>query len=213
MKWVNQRILLPLLVLLFFIPAFFVRAQSQYPKTIDALQERYTFEIEAVQEFLAYAQKALSEDYPNIAYLFIALATSESVHARNFKRLLCDLGFEVKEIAKPEFEVSSTKKNLNHAATVEIEEIDQEYPRVIEHIRPERHEAAIQDITYAWRLLKKVLSGTGIFFGMLAKKIEKTDVRFFVCQRCGSTLTALTEDTCPICKGPVAGYKEVERIK
>jgi hypothetical protein len=111
MKWVNQRILLPLLVLLFFIPAFFVRAQSQYPKTIDALQERYTFEIEAVQEFLAYAQKALSEDYPNIAYLFIALATSESVHARNFKRLLCDLGFEVKEIAKPEFEVSSTRRS------------------------------------------------------------------------------------------------------
>ena len=220
MKWLNQKILLPLFVLLFFIPAFFVGAQSKYPRTVNALQERYEDEIHGIHKYLAYAQEALSEDYPNIAYLFVALAASESVHARNFKRLLCDLDVEVKEIPKPEFKVSSTKKNLNHAATVEIEEIDREYPRLIEHMGPEKHEAAIRNIRYAWQaeeqhrdLLKKVLSGTGIFFGVLAKKIEKTDVQFFVCQRCGSTLTALPEDTCPICKGPVAGYKEVERIK
>jgi rubrerythrin len=220
MRWLKQKTLLPLLVLLFLIPAFFVRAQSKYPKTIDALQERYGDEVHGIHEYLACARKALSEDYPNIAYLFVGLSASESVHARNFKKLLSDLGVEVKEIPKPDFKVSSTKENLRHAATLEIEEIDREYPRVIEHIKPERHEAAIQDITYAWRaekqhldLLKKVLSGTGIFFGMLAREIEKTDVRFFVCQRCGSTLTELPKDRCPICKGPVAGYKEVERIR
>ena len=220
MKWLNQKTLLPLLVHLFLIPAVFVGAQSKYPKTIDALHERYGDEIHGVHEYLAYAKKALSEDYPNIAYLFVGFAASESVHARNFKRLLCDLGVEVKEIPEPEFKVSSTKENLRYATTLEIEEIDREYPRVIENIKPEKQEAAIQDIIYAWKaekqhldLLKKVLSGTGIFFGMLAKKIEKTDVRFFVCQRCGSTLTELPKDRCPICKGPVAGYKEVERIK
>jgi rubrerythrin len=81
-------------------------------------------------------------------------------------------------------------------------------------------EAAIRNIKYAWQaeeqhrdLLKKVLSGTGIFFGVLAKKIEKADVQFFVCQRCGSTLIELPEDVCPICKSPVAVYKELERIK
>ena len=198
--------------------ASFVYAQSKYPKTISALQERYSDEIHGVQEYLAYAQKALSEGYPNIAYLFTALAVAESVHASNFKKLLSDLGVQVKEIPKPEFKVSSTKGNLNYAATVEIEEIDHKYPRLIEDIRPEKHEAAIQDITYAWKaekqhldLLKKVLSRTGIFFGELAKKIEKTDVQFFVCQRWGSTLTELRRDMCPICKGPVAQYKEVER--
>jgi len=187
MKWLNQKIVLPLLVLLFFIPVFCVGAQSKYPKTVDVLQERYGDEIHGVHKYLAYAQEALSEDYPNIAYLFVALAASESVHARNFKRLLCDLDVEVKEIPKPEFKVSSTKENLNHAATVEIEEIDREYPRLIEHIGPEKHEAAIRNIKYAWQaeeqhrdLLKKVLSGTGIFFGVLAKKIGKTDVQFFV---------------------------------
>lgn len=220
MSWAGQKILLYLLVLLFFIPAFFVGAQSKYPKTVYALQERYTDEIHAVHKYLACAQKALSEDYPHIAYLFVSFAASESVHARNFKGLLCDLGVEVKEIPKPEIEVSSTKENLRYATTLEIEEIDREYPRVIENIKPEKHEAAIRDITYAWKaekqhldLLKKVLSGTGIFFGMLAREIEKADVQFFVCQRCGSTLTELPRDVCPICKGPVARYREMERVK
>jgi len=220
MKWFNQKTLLPLLVLLFLIPAFFVGAQFKYPKTIYVLQERYADEMHAVHKYLAYAQQGLSEDYPNIAYLFVGLSASESVHARNFKKLLSDLGVEVKEIPKPDFKASSTKENLRHATTVEIEEIDREYPRLIEHIGPEKHEAAIRNIRYAWQaeeqhrdLLKKVLSGTGIFFGVLAKRIEKTDVQFFVCQRCGSILTELPEDRCPICKGPVAGYKEVERIR
>jgi rubrerythrin len=220
MKWLNQNIVLSLFVLLSFTPAFFVDAQSKCPRTVNALQERYGDEIHGVHTYLAYAREALSEDYSNIAYLFVALAASESVHARNFKGLLCDLDVEVKEIPKPEFKVSSTKKNLSHAATVEIEEIDREYPRLIEHIGPEKHEAAIRNIRYAWQaeeqhrdLLKKVLSGTGIFFGVLAKTIEKTDVQFFVCQRCGSTLTELPEDTCPICKGSVARYEEVERIR
>lgn len=103
---------------------------------------------------------------------------------------------------------------------VEIEEIDHEYPRLTEDMKPEKHQAAIRNITYAWQaekqhrdLLKKVLSGTGIFFGVLAKKIERTNVQFSVCQRGGSTLTELPKDRCPICGAPFAQYREVERIK
>jgi rubrerythrin len=220
MKWPGKKIFLLPFILLFLLPAFFGGAQSKYPKTVYTLQERYRDEVHAVHKYLAYAQQALSEDYPNIAYLFVTFAASESVHARNFKRLLSDLGVQVKEIPIPEFKVSSTKENLNDAATLEIEEINREYPRLIEHMKPENHEPAIRDITYAWKaeeqhhdLMEKVLSGTGIFFGLLAKKIEKTDVRFFVCQRCGSTVTVLPRDVCPICKSPVASYKEVEKIK
>ena len=61
---------------------------------------------------MAYAEKANLENYPNIANLFVTLATSESIHARNFKTLLSQLGVEVKEIRKTKIEVSSTKKNL-----------------------------------------------------------------------------------------------------
>jgi len=174
-----------IIILLFFISAPLVDAQSKYSKTISALQNRYIDEIHTFNKYSAYFHKALSEDYPNIAYLFVALAASESIHARNFKRLLTDLGVQIKEIPIPEFQVSSTKKNLNNAATVEIEEIKREYPRLIDHMKPEDHEAAIRNMKYAWNaeeqhhdLMKKVLSGTGIFFGMLAKKMKRLMFNF-----------------------------------
>ena len=198
----------------------FIYAQSKYPKTIYVLQNRYIDEVHANQKYLVYAKQALAEHYPNIAYLFVALAGSELVHANNCKNLLSDLGVEVKEIPKPEFKVLSTKENLHSAATVEIEEINHEYPRLIEYMKPENHEATIQFITYAWKaegqhhdLMKKVLEGTGIFFGMFAKKIEIADVQFFVCQRCGSTLRELPKDRCPICNSPSSKYMKMGRTR
>jgi rubrerythrin len=100
---------------------------------------------------------------------------------------------------------------------VELEEIDKKYPQFIEQITPENHAEAIQYITYAWEaekqhrdLLKRIKSGTGIFFGLLTEKIEGSPSPYFVCQRCGSTLTELPPATCPICKGPAAEYKEIK---
>ena len=83
-------------------------------------------------------------------------------------------------------------------------------------MKTECHEAAIRDVVYAWKaekqhrdLIRKIRSGTGLLFGVLVKVMEKDASRYFVCQRCGSTLTSLPEDTCPICMGPVLRYKEI----
>ena len=206
------------LIALFFVS--FVEAQSKYPETIAALQVAYRGEIQAHLNYMAYAQKADSENYPNIGHLFVSLATSESIHARNLKKALSDLGVDVKEMPKPEIKVSSTKENLKNATQVELQEIDQRYPQLVEKIKPENHEAAIRNITYAWEsekqhrdLIQKIQSGTGILFGVLTRTIEKTPTRYFVCQNCGSTLLELPKDICPICKGSVSEYKVLERIK
>ncbi len=110
--------------------------------------------------------------------------------------------------------VSSTKKNLKKATTVELEEINRKYPEFIERINPEKHEATIQYITYAWEsekqhrdLIKKIQSGTGFFFGVLVEKFERTPSHFYVCQNCGSTTIELPEHTCPICIAPASQYK------
>jgi rubrerythrin len=208
------------LILIVFVQASFVDAQIKYPETINVLQTVYNDEIQAHLTYLAYAQKAISENYPNIAHLFVSLATSESIHARNFKQLLIDLKIELKESPKPEIKVSTTKENLKNATQTELQEIDHGYPQLIEKVRLEGHEAAIRYITYAWEsekqhreLIKKIESGTGILFKMLSGIIEKTPNRYFVCQECGSTITELPKDVCPICKSSVSQYKEVERIK
>ena len=205
-------------IILFSVPS--AVPQSKYPETIATLQTAYRNEIQAHLNYLAYARKANSENYPNMAYLFCGFAASEWIHARDFRQILSELDGQVKETPKPDVKVFNTKANLKNALDFELKDIDQRYPQLIEKIKPEKHEAAIRDITYAWEsekqhrdLIQKMQSGTGIFFGLLAKKIEETSVRYFVCQICGSTVVELPKDSCPICKGSVSGYKEVERVK
>ena len=149
----------------FLLSAVCINAQSRYLETISVLQILYQDEVQAFNDYQAYAKKAGLEKYPNIARLFITLATSESIHARNFKKILSDIGVETEE--KPGFEpkVSSTRKNLKLATAVELEEIDNKYPQLIKQITPENHADAIQYITYAWEaekqhraLLKKIKS-------------------------------------------------------
>ena len=199
----------------FLLPA--VRAQLGYPETISVLQILYQDEVQAFNNYHAYAKKAIAEDYPNIARLFFSIAKSESIHARNFKDQLSALGAPAEELPELKAEVFSTRKNLKFATAVELEEIDKKYPQFIEQVTPENHAAAIQYITYAWKaekqhrdLLKRIKSGTGIFFGLLTQKIEGSPSPYFVCQRCGSTLTELPQAACPICNGPATNYKEIK---
>jgi len=190
--------------------------QAEYPNTILALQKRYVDEITAHAKYNAYAKRALEEDYPNIAHLFRALAASEAVHARNFKKLLLDLGVEAETPTKIEFEVVSTKDNIRHATTVEANEIDREYPEILKSISSEDHQDAIRFITYAWQaesqhrdLINKIRKASKRWFGMVAERIEGDPTRYYICQVCGSTLTELPSQSCPICDHAASEYEEV----
>ncbi len=201
---------------IFFLCGASVNAQSDYKETISVLQSLHQDEMQAMHNYQAYAKKAVSQKYPNIAKLFMTLAASESVHALNFKSCLAKLGVALEIIPQQPVTVESTRKNLKFAIAVELEEIDRKYPQVLEQIKPENHAQAIQYIRYAWEsekqhreLLKKIQSGTGIFFGLLTKRIEGNPYQYFVCHNCGSTLTEIPASACPVCGGPSAKYKEV----
>ena len=205
------------LMSIFFLCGAAVNAPSEYPETISVLQSLYQDEMQAMHNYQAYAQKAVSQKYPNIAKLFMTLAASESVHARNFKACLAKLGVAAEEFPQQPVKVASTRKNLKFAIAVELEEIDRKYPQVLEQIKPEKHPQAIQYIRYAWEsekqhreLLKRIQSGTGMFFGLLTKRIEGNPYQYFVCQNCGSTLSEIPASTCPVCGGPAAKYTEIK---
>ncbi len=204
------------LISIFYLCGAAVNAQSEYKETISVLQSLHQDEMQAMHNYQAYAKKAVSQKYPNIAKLFMTLAASESVHGRNFKACLAKLGVAAEKLPQQPVKVGSTRKNLKFAIAVELEEIDQKYPQVLEQIKSENHAAAIQYITYAWesekqhrKLLKRIQSGTGIFFGLLTKRIEGNPYQYFVCQNCGSTLTEIPASVCPVCGGPPAKYKEI----
>jgi rubrerythrin len=204
------------LISIFIIFGLAASTQSEYKETISVLQALHQDEMQAMHNYQAYANKAVSQKYPNIGKLFMTLAASETVHARNFKVCLATLGVADATLPQPPVKVEGTRKNLKYAIAVELEEIDQKYPQVLGQIKPENHTTAIQYITYAWEsekqhreLLKKIQSGTGVFFGLLIKRIEGNPYQYFVCQNCGSTLSEIPASVCPVCGGPPAKYKEI----
>jgi rubrerythrin len=192
-------------------------AAGNYPVTIAALKDAVRDEARACQTYKAYSQKAYEENYSGIARLFTALATSESIHAANFNTILTDLGSTPPKIPAETMDVGSTRANLKRATEVELQEIDTKYPGILDRLAPEHHEAAMRFITYAWKaeqqhraLIQKIRSATGFFFYLLARRIEDTKADFIVCQYCGSTLTAIPPDVCPICGKPATWYKKIE---
>lgn len=189
-----------------------------YPRTIDALQKRYADEIMAHRKYTAYSKQACSEGYRNIAHLFKTLAASEGVHARNFKKILSDLGVKPDpSLISSKINVGSTSHNLKHAATVERDEIDREYPDILAAIRPENHQQALMYINYAWLaekqhrdLIVKLQKAAVRWFGIIVNRVEGKDTTYYVCQVCGSTLNKKPEKNCPISGSPVSEYREIE---
>jgi rubrerythrin len=189
---------------------------QQYQNTINALQTRYADEINAHREYGLYAQKAQEEGYPHVAHLFRSLAASEAIHAKNFKRTLKELGQEIIPPLITDIEISMTKEHLKHATTVEAEEIDREYPVILERILSENHQAAIENITFAWEsekqhrdLIVKIQEAISNWFRLVISRIEGRSAHYYVCQVCGSTLTEVPQNHCPICNHPAENYLEV----
>lgn len=197
------------------LPAAGHAAGGDRPETIAAMQERYADEIRAHQQYGAYARHALEEGYPNIAHLFRALAHSEAIHARNFGRVLEQLG------AKPEapeldVQLTTTRDHLEKATAIEADEIDVQYPSVLARLQSEGHQAAIDNTTWAWQaekqhrdLIIKIRDVASTWFGLLVSRIEGEPRHYHVCQICGSTLDEPPVAMCPICRHPAAHYQEV----
>jgi rubrerythrin len=192
--------------------------QSKYPLTISVLQKAYQNEEEAVLAYHTYAPQALSENYPNISYLFTTLAASESVHARNFKQLLTSMGAEVNNFPEPRVKASGTKDNLRDAADRELKDIDNRYPEFIQLIKSENNAEVLRVFQYTIESEKQhrddihqIRKGTGFLFGILSSVIENKIKQYFVCRICGALADTLPKDACPICHTPAPTYTQVKR--
>lgn len=95
-------------------------------KTNDNLMKAAQGEAFARLKYMAFAQKALEEGYPEIAQLFQEAAGAETVHGITH---LNAMGF-----------VKSTKENLENAVYGEKDEIDKMYPQMIKEAEEENSE-------------------------------------------------------------------------
>ena len=189
----------------------------RYPLTLTLLKEAYWAEMIAFRHYDGYIQKALSEKYFNIAYLFSALSSSEQIHANNYKALITSLGATIKN-REINVSIKNTKKNLNTASIKELEKINEFYPEILRKLSAESHDQSVVNCMYSWKshqqhaeIIADIKRYSGLFFDTLAKKIEGMDPNYYVCDLCGSTVDEKPEIPCEICNYPVSHYQKLNR--
>ncbi|ATX81066.1 Rubrerythrin [Mariprofundus ferrinatatus] len=193
-------------------------ASKPYPETLAVMQMLYGIETRAEYRFNLFSERAKEDGYGRTAHLFKAISLSESIHAAHFKALIEELGGTVAMVDFSSIKAESTKENLEYAATTELAEINNQYPRYIDRINPENHQQAMEYVRFAWEaekhhraLIVKVHSGADLFFDKLLSSMDATSSRYYVNRNCGTTVSKLPPDACPVCHLPINSYVEVAR--
>lgn len=196
------------------------RATGATPRdaaSIQALKEAAATEWRAHRRYVAYARRAKLDGYDGIAYLFTALAISELIHAQNYNRLLAMSGEEILEMESTQVPVTTTKDNVIDAANKELNSIENVYPDILQHVTAAGSEEAVLTVRYAWEshsqhldIINKIRQWSPTHFEIVARRIDKTTERYFICQICGSTVKKIPQTTCPICANPARYYRPID---
>ena len=161
--------------------------------TADNLATAFAGESQANRKYLAFAQKAQTEGYPQVAKLFRAAAEAETVHAHTHLRTLKG--------------VKSTLENLKEALGGETYEFQSMYPPMIQEAKAEGNEAAVRTFTYANEVEK-------VYAALYQKAIDsltqpQADVDYYVCSVCGYTVEKEAPEECPVCKAKKKVFMKV----
>lgn len=162
-------------------------------KTEQNLKDAFAGESQANRKYLAFAKKAETEGFKQVARLFRAAAEAETVHAQN----------HLKELGG----IKSTKENLQEAINGESYEFQKMYPQMIKDAEAEGNKGALRSFNYAndvekihAALYKKAFDNLG----------KSPDADMYVCQVCGYTVEGEAPDECPVCKAKKQSFKKID---
>jgi rubrerythrin len=162
-------------------------------KSEQNLKDAFAGESQANRKYLAFAQKANKEGYPQVAKLFRAAAEAETVHAHTHLRALKG--------------ISSTADNLKEAIGGETYEFQSMYPPMIKAAKEESNAAAERSFTYANEVEK-------VHAALYQKALDNLDsleeVDYYVCSVCGYTCENEAPDECPVCKAKKKAFFKVD---
>jgi rubrerythrin len=164
--------------------------------TIDNLKDAFAGESQANRKYLAFAKKADTEGFKQVARLFRAVAEAETIHAHSHLAVMKGVG--------------KTAENLQAAIAGEQYEFKDMYPKFLEtaeaeHNRPAvasfRNAMAVEEIHH--ELYSKALAAV-----KAGKDLEAG--RVFVCPVCGHTVIGQAPDECPVCSADGEKFIEVK---
>ena len=152
-------------------------------KSDEALREAFAGESQANRRYLAFAEAADKEGYPQVAKMFRAAAESETVHALSHLRALKA--------------VKDTRGNLQEAIEGETHEFKNMYPAMMETAKSEGNKEALMSF-YRANAVEQIHAK--MYEGLLDNlgKIKET-YSYYVCPVCGYVHEKEAPDACPIC--------------
>jgi rubrerythrin len=166
--------------------------------TLRNLQAAYEGEANAHAKYTAFAVRADAEGLHGAASLFRAAARAEHIHAKNYARVIRQLGVEPTATIHP-VNVKSTLENLNEARCGERYEIDSMYPEFIREAKGHDNSAAL--LSFQWALEAEKTHAR-----LFSEAILVLDSgwliaarTFYVCMACGYTSETPEAERCPTC--------------
>jgi rubrerythrin len=164
--------------------------------TKENLQKAFAGESQANRKYLAFADKAAADGYPQVAKLFRAAAEAETVHAHNHLRAMGG--------------IKDTAENLQAAIEGEGHEFQHMYPPFL----AEAEKAGDQRAAFTFRYAMAVeevhhgLYGQALAAVKAGKDMDATPI--FVCAGCGHTVLGEAPGKCPICGAPKQRFAEIK---
>lgn len=152
-------------------------------KSTEDLQAAFAGESQANRKYLAFAEKADQEGYPQVARLFRAAAAAETVHAHAHLRAMGGIG--------------TTADNLKAAVAGENYEATQMYPGFLKDAEADQDQKAIRSFQYALEAEKIHEEMYKAALASLEKKGEEYE--YYICPVCGFTHARNAPDKCPVC--------------
>ena len=164
--------------------------------TQDNLQAAFTGEARANRTYIAFAKKAEAEGHPQIAKLFRAAATAETVHAHAHLRVMGG--------------VKDTKQNLQVAIDGEGDEFKEMYPEFIKEAETEGNKGAVISFRNAMAVEEIHHNLYSEALETLAAGNDLPVASIHVCDVCGNTVVGEeAPEKCPVCGAPKARFQEV----
>ena len=158
------------------------------------MHSAYVAEAKAYQRLLLFAKKAEDEELPQIAHLFRAVASAESVHARrHFMQL--------------EGSISDTQTNLEISFQKETGVARVEYVQMLREAEEDGEQAAALVFSQA-RDVEDVHAK--LYKRALDHLIAQRTTEYYLCQICGYVVDGKLPDNCPIFGAPSSKFTKVE---
>jgi len=160
------------------------------------LKDAFAGESQANRMYLAFAKKAESDGFPQIAKLFRAAAAAETVHAHAHFRVMGG--------------VKSTAENIQAAINGEGYEFREMYPAFLKEAEAENNTAAAISFRNALTVEKihHDLYSAALASLKSGKDLAGQDI--FICDVCGNTVYGQAPEKCPICGAPKTKFTKVQ---